>query len=87
MLWSCGIVAADIIGCGPLRWLLVFAACGVCPALAKLDVLISACRAENSCVEALEKPGKLRVESQLVSSLDQFCAQPMRSLVGREQSW
>ena len=73
--------------------------------LAKLDVLISAwradccriqllrsrtclnsCRPVNGCVQALEKPGKLwmaiqalRVESQLVNSLDQFCGQLVRS--------
>ena len=39
----------------------------------------SSCRAENSCVEAPEKPDKLRVESQLVNSMDQFCAQLSRS--------
>ena len=33
----------------------------------------SSCRAETGCVEALEKPDKLRVECQLVNSLDQFC--------------
>ena len=36
---------------------------------------LSACRAENSSVEALEKPDKLRVETQLLNSLGPFCAQ------------
>ena len=63
---------------GLLRWLLVIAVCG-CLQLLRSWTCLSACRAENSCVEALGKPDKLRVESQLVNSLGQFCAQLLRS--------
>ena len=59
---------------------------GCVQALAKLHVSLSAGRAECGCVQALEKPDKLwialdalRVESQLVNSLNQFCAQLVRS--------
>ena len=56
------------------------------PALAKLDVSLSVCRAEDTCVEALAKPdklwtalGALRVEFQPVNSLEKFRAQLLRS--------
>ena len=58
---------------------------GVSPALRSWTCL-SSCRAETSCVEALEKPDKLHVDSQLVNSFDQFSAQLLRSSVGREHS-
>ena len=76
--WYCGFVATFIIGCGLLLCLLVVAVCG-CLQLLRSWTCLSSCRTENSCVEAPEKPDKLRVESHLVNSLDQFCAQLSRS--------
>ena len=54
------------------------AACGWIQLLRSWTCLIC-WRAENCCVQALEKPDKLRAESQLVNSLDQLCAQLSRS--------
>ena len=64
--WYCGMVAATVTAVGCLQLLGSW-------------TCLSACRAENSCVEALAKPDKLRVEAQRVNSLDEFCAQLLRS--------
>ena len=75
-LWYCGYYSC--YWSGLLRWLLVQAACG-CLQLLRSWTCLTSCRAQNSCVEGLENLDKLRVESQLVNSLDQFCGQVGRS--------